>query len=138
MLGIVISIVFIQEPLGNLELLIRAAALWLGYLAVTEILGLVRAITAKQAERRALWPRFATVGGAIVVIAGVVTVGFLLTTRGAAKAAQGATEQVCNGKKSLCDLRIDQVTFPGAHHAMSSANTRAASSRSRSARSTSS
>ena len=57
-LGIFISIVFIQEPLGNFELLIRAAALWVGYLAVTEILRLVRAITAKQAEqRRALWPR---------------------------------------------------------------------------------
>jgi hypothetical protein len=121
-LGILISIVFIQEPLGNLELLIRAAALWLGYLAVTEILGLVRAITAKQAERRALWPRLATVGGAIVVIAGLVTVGFLVTTRGAAKAAQASEEQVCNGKKSLCDLRIDQVAFPGAHNAMSSAN----------------
>ena len=121
-LGIVISIVFIQEPLGNLELLIRAAALWLGYLAVTEILGLVRAITAKQAAQRALWPRLATVGGAIVVIAGLVTVGFLVTTRGAAKAAQASDEQVCNGKKSLCDLRVDQVAFPGAHNAMSSAN----------------
>jgi hypothetical protein len=121
-LGIVISIVFIQEPLGNLELLIRAAALWLGYLAVTEILGLVRAITAKQAQQRALWPRLATVGGAIVVIAGMVTVGFLVTTRGAAKAAQASEEQVCNGKKSLCDLRIDQVTFPGSHNSMSSAN----------------
>ncbi len=121
-LGLLISIVFIQEPLGNLELLIRAAALWVGYLAVTEILRLVRAITEKQAERRALWPRLATVGGAIVVIAGMVTVGFLVTTRGAAKAAQASEEQVCNGKKSLCDLRIDQVTFPGVHNAMSSAN----------------
>jgi hypothetical protein len=121
-LGIFISIVFIQEPLGNLELLIRAAALWVGYLAVTEILRLVRVITAKQAEKRALWPRLATVGGAIVVIAGMVTVGFVLTTRGAAKAAQASEEQVCNGDRSLCDLRVDQVAFPGSHNAMSSAN----------------
>jgi hypothetical protein len=121
-LGLFISIVFIQEPLGNFELLIRAAALWVGYLAVTEILRLVRAITEKQAERRALGPRLATVGGAIVLIVGIVTVGFVLTTRGAAKAAQASDEQRCNGKKSLCDLRIDQVTFPGAHNAMSSAN----------------
>jgi hypothetical protein len=120
-LGIFISIVFIQEPLGNLELLIRAAALWVGYLAVTEILRLVRAITAKQAERRAIWPRIAMIGGAIVVVFGIVTTGFLLTTRGAAKAAQGTDEQVCNSRKSLCDLRIDQVTFPGVHHAMASA-----------------
>jgi hypothetical protein len=123
-LGIVISIVFIQEPLGNFELLIRAAALWVGYLAVTEILRLVRAITAKHAERRAIWPRVATIGGAVVVVAGLVTTGFLLTTRGAAKAAQGTDEQVCNRSKSLCDLRIDQVTFPGVHHAMASAEYR--------------
>ena len=54
-LGIIISVLFIQEPLGNFELLIRAAALWVGYLAVTEILRLVRAVTAKQAEGRAIW-----------------------------------------------------------------------------------
>lgn len=119
-LGLFISIVFIQEPLGNLELLIRAAALWVGYLAVTEILRLVRVITAKQAERRALWPRLATIGGAIVVIVGMVTVGFVLTTRGAAKAAQATEEQVCNGEDSLCDLRVDQVTFPGVHHTFAS------------------
>ena len=120
-LGIVISIVFIQEPLGNFELLIRAAALWLGYLAVTEILRLVRAITAKQAERRSVWPRVATIGTTVVVVIGLVTTGFLLTTRGAAKAAQATKEQVCNSRKSLCDLRIDQVTFAGVHHAMASA-----------------
>jgi hypothetical protein len=119
-LGIFISVVFIQEPLGNLELLVRAAALWVGYLAVTEILRLVRAITAKQAERRAVWPRVATIGATIVVVAGLVTTGFLLTTRGAAKAAQATKEQVCNSRKSLCDLRIDQVTFAGVHHAMAS------------------
>src|SRR5262245_40059890 len=120
-LGIFISLTFIAEPLGNLELLVRAAALWVGYLAVCEILRLVRAITAQQAERRALWPRLATVGGAIVVIIGLATAGFILTTRGAAKAAKASKEQLCNGKKSLCDLRIDQVTFPGVHHAMASA-----------------
>ena len=119
-LGLLISIVFIQEPLGNFELLIRAAALWVGYLAVTEILRLVRVITEKQAERRALWPRLATVGAAIVVIAGMVTVGFVVTTRGAANSAQASEEQVCNGENSLCDLRIDQVTFPGVHHAFAS------------------
>lgn len=119
-IGLVVSIVFIQDPLGSSELVIRAAALWVGYLAVTEILRLVRAITAKQAERRAIWPRVATIGATVVVVAGLVTTGFLLTTRGAAKAAQASKEQVCNSRKSLCDLRIDQVTFPGVHHAMAS------------------
>ena len=119
-LGLIISIAFIQDPLGDLALLIRGAALWLGYLAITEILRLVRAITEQQAERRAVWPRVATIGATVVVIAGLVTAGFVLTTRGAAKAAQASKEQVCNSKKSLCDLRINQVTFPGVHHAMAS------------------
>jgi hypothetical protein len=119
-LGLFISIVFIQEPLGNLELLIRAAALWVGYLAITELLRLVRAVTAQQAKRRAVWPRIATVGVTIVVIAGLVTAGFVLTTGGEAESAEAADEQACNTKESLCELRIDEVTFPGVHHAFAS------------------
>jgi hypothetical protein len=119
-IAIFISIIFIQDPLGNFELLIRAAALWMGYLGIAEILRLVQTITAQTKERRSVWPRIAVIGGTIVVIVSLVTFGFILTTRGAAKAAERSGEQVCNGKKSLCDLRIDQVTFPGAHNAMSS------------------
>jgi hypothetical protein len=121
-LGLFISVAFITDPIGGLELLIRALALWVGYLAVTEILRLVRTITTDQAKRRAVWPRVATIGVTIVVIVGLVTVGFVLTTRGAAKAAQASKEQVCNSKKSLCDLRLDQVTFAGVHHAFASAS----------------
>jgi hypothetical protein len=121
-LGLFISLVFIQEPLSNFELLIRAAALWVGYLAVTELLRLVRTIAAERTERRAVLPRLAIVGGTLVVIAGLVTIGFVLTTRGAARAAEAGNEQLCNGDKSLCDLRLDQVTFPGSHNSMSSAN----------------
>lgn len=120
LIGLFISIIFIQDPLGNFELLVRAAALWVAYLAITEILRLVQAFTARTRERRAIWPRVAIIGGTLVVIVSLVTVGFILTTRGAAKAAAPSGEQRCNGKKSLCDLRIDQVTFPGAHNAMSS------------------
>ncbi len=119
-LGLFISIVFIQEPTGNFELLIRAAALWVGYLAVTELLRLVRTVAAQRAERRAVWPRIAIIGGTLAVIAGVVTVGFVLLTRGAASQAQAAETQVCNTDRTLCDLRIDQVTFPGVHHAFAS------------------
>jgi hypothetical protein len=120
-LGLFISVIFIQEPLGNFELLIRAAALWVGYLAITELLRLVRTITERRAERRALWPRLAGVGATLVVVAGLVTVGFVLLTQGASEDAEAADEQVCNTEESLCELRIDQVTFPGVHHAFASA-----------------
>jgi hypothetical protein len=108
--------------LGNLELLVRAAALWVGYLALTEILRLVQTMTAQTRERRSPWPRVAVIGGTLVVIVSLVTFAFVLTTRGAATAAERSGKQTCNGKKSLCDLRLDQVTFPGVHHAMASAN----------------
>jgi hypothetical protein len=121
-IGLFISIVFIQNPTGNFELLIRAAALWVGYLAVTELLRLVRTIAAQRTERRAVWPRIAIIGGTIAIIAAVVTVGFVLTTRGAASQAQAAEAQVCNTDGTLCDLRIDEVTFPGVHHAFASSN----------------
>jgi hypothetical protein len=122
-LGLVISIVFVQEPLGNLELLIIAAALWVGYLAITELLRLVRAIPA-AGERRALWRRLAPAGVAIVVIAGLVTAGFALTRRGTAQAAEAVDEHECNTQESLCDLRIDEVAFPGVHHAFASSEYR--------------
>ena len=54
------------------------------------------------------------------MILGIATVGFVLTTRGAAKAAEASDEQLCNRDNSLCDLRLDQVTFPGVHHAFAS------------------
>ncbi len=119
-LGLFISVVFIQEPLGNFELLLRAGALWVGYLAIMEILRLVRTVTAQRAERGAAWPRLAAVGAAIVVTAGLVTVGLVLTTRGAVDDAEAASAQACNSEESLCDLRIDEVTFPGVHHAFAS------------------
>lgn len=119
-IALFISVIFIQEPTGNFELLIRAAALWVGYLGVTEILRLVRTVTARTRERRSVWPRVAVIGTTLVVIIALVTFGFILTTRGAATAASESGEQACNGDRSLCDLRLDQVTFPGAHNAMSS------------------
>ncbi len=90
-LGIVISIVFIQEPLGQLR------ATDPGGRAVGRLPRRHRDPPASCARSprsrrrsRALWPRLATVGAAIVVIAGMVTVGFLVTTRGAANAAQAS------------------------------------------------
>ena len=112
--------VFVQDPLGNLEALIRLGALWVGYLAVTELLRLVRAVAARADRRRARWPRIAIVGGALVVILALVTTAFVLTSRSAKSYAEEAGAQRCNGDASLCDLTLDQVTFAGSHNSMSS------------------
>ena len=119
-IGLFLSVVFVQEPLGNLEVLIRLGALWVGYLAVTELLRLVRAVAARADRRRARWPRIAIVGGALVVILAVVTTAFVLSSRSAKSYAEEAGAQRCNGGEVLCDLTIDEVTFPGSHNSMSS------------------
>ena len=119
-IGLFLSVVFVQDPLGNLEALIRLGALWVGYLAVTELLRLVRAVAARADRRRARWPRIAIVGGALVVILALVTTAFVLTSRSAKSYAEEAGAQRCNGDASLCDLTLDQVTFAGSHNSMSS------------------
>jgi len=53
-LAILIGIVFVQEPLGNLELLIILAGLWLSYLGVCELLRVVRKVAA-PAGRQWRW-----------------------------------------------------------------------------------
>ena len=41
-LGLVVGLLFIQNPQGNFEVLVVAGGLWLSYLAVTELVGLIR------------------------------------------------------------------------------------------------
>jgi len=119
-LGLLISVLLVQDPLGNFELLVRVAGLWIGYLAVTELLRLVRKVAARADRQRARWPRIAIVGGALVVILALVTTAFVLSSRNAKSYAEESGVQRCNGEASLCDLTLDEVTFPGSHNAMSS------------------
>jgi hypothetical protein len=50
----------------------------------------------------------------------VLTAGLVLSTGRAARRAAAAGVPKCNGVESLCDLRLDQAMFLGAHNAMSS------------------
>lgn len=70
--------------------------------------------------------RFALAAAAAVVALAVVGLGVALvlnsgddTSRGAAAANRSA----CNGYEALCDRRLDEVAFAGAHNAMSAADT---------------
>lgn len=119
-LGLLASVLLIQDPGGNLEIIVRVVGLWIGYLALSEVLRLVRTAAARTDRRRARWPRVAIVAGALVVVLAVVTTAFVLSTGRAASDAAESGEQRCNGHASLCDLTIDQVTFPGSHNSMSS------------------
>jgi hypothetical protein len=108
----------VQDPSGNAELLVVGVGLWLGYLGVTELLRLVQ--TAPAAAPRSRRRSRVLLGGATAVLLAVVTSGLVLTTSSAARRADAAGELPCNGEASLCDLRIDQVMFPGTHNSMSS------------------
>lgn len=119
-LALLVSVLLIQQPSGNVDLIAQIVGLYIGYLAVTEILRLVRAATAERAARRSRWPRIAAVAGTLVVLVGVVSFVFLRSTGSAAQEAESRGEQRCNGDESLCDLTIDQVSFPGTHNSMSS------------------
>lgn len=101
------------------------AAGTLVYLGATRLLVLVgRQRTDTAADTVAVngssWhPRALTMaaGTAVVVIA--IAVGALWATGGARARAVGADERTCNGFAALCDKRLDEVAFAGAHNAMS-------------------
>src|SRR5262249_30416839 len=42
LLGLFVGLIFIQEPLGNLELVVVLCGLWVTYLSVLELVGLIR------------------------------------------------------------------------------------------------
>ena len=48
--AVVLGLMFIQDPDGNLEVLVVAAGLWLSYLSVVELLSLIRRGRAEAPE----------------------------------------------------------------------------------------
>ena len=50
-----------------------------------------------------------------------MTAGVVVSTRRAAHRAAAAGIERCNGSATKCDLRLNQVLFPGTHNSMSSA-----------------
>ncbi len=123
-LGLFIGLLFIQDPQGNFEVLIVAGGLWLSYLAVTELVGLIGSSAAGAASehgRPAHRARHLVIAGSAVVLVGLVTVGLVVSTRQAGQKAEALGVQQCNGAEEHCDLRLDQVVFPGTHNSMASA-----------------
>ncbi|HEY6530837.1 MAG TPA: hypothetical protein VIY72_00940 [Acidimicrobiales bacterium] len=120
------GIYVVTGPQRTITLLVLVAGLWLSYLGVALLTRLVQAVPAQVgadlAVRRAHRQRRLLVGGAIAVVA-VLLLGTaaVLTTRGAARAAEAAGAPECNGEAALCDVPINLAMFPGAHNAMSSA-----------------
>jgi hypothetical protein len=118
LLALFIGLVFIQEPLGNLRLLIIGGGLWLTYLGVSELFSVIRsAVPARDPGVR--WKRLAIEATAVVALVAIATTALVVTSTRAAHRANAAGESTCNGSAELCDLRLDQVMFPGTHNSMS-------------------
>ena len=97
--------------------------LWIGYLAVVELLTVACESVGGVvglAGRRRWWRQGLALGAVTAVIAALVSVGLVVTTRRAADRAGAAGERRCNGSAAACDLALDEATFAGAHNAMSS------------------
>lgn len=119
LLALLAGLLLIQDPSGNVRLLAIAVGMWLSYLGVTEILRLVQSLPAglsTRSRRR----RLGLLATTVVALVALVSVGLFFSASRAATRADAAGNVPCNGDESLCDLRVDQVMFPGTHNSMSS------------------
>ncbi|HET6831885.1 MAG TPA: hypothetical protein VFH44_11110 [Solirubrobacterales bacterium] len=117
-----VGLLFVVEPDLSLHLIAIAAGAWLIYVAIIEILAIIAPIV-PAGESRAGSRRFAPMrlAGAAAVIAGAVVVVLVIGGDKRSQARPPGAPEACNGYPQLCAKRIDQVTIPATHNAMSAA-----------------
>ena len=114
----VVGVAIVLAPLSALRLVGIAGGLFVLYAGVDELLGAAQARRVASAEigRRDLLASFAPVGVGLVAFAVVA----LFLARGGATAPAVVRSAACNGQVELCGKRLDEVTLPASHNAMSS------------------
>jgi hypothetical protein len=110
-------------PAGALQAVAVMIGLVLCYVGLRELFAIILASVPEEAEVAAarggrISVRLAVVGGVAVALIGAVV--FALRPTHKVVPASAVTE--CNGAAELCDRRVDQVVFAGAHNAMSNAD----------------
>jgi hypothetical protein len=112
------GLAIVVQPLNALRLVAVAAGLFVLYAGVAELLGAARERRAARAEigRRDVVAWLAPVGVGVVVFAAVA----LFLTTGGTTAPAVLRSAACNGSVELCGKRLNEVTFPASHNAMSS------------------
>jgi hypothetical protein len=117
-----VGLLFVVEPELSLRLLAIAAGAWLIYVAIIEILAIIAPVVpageSGPASRRLSPLRLA---GAAAVIVGIVVIVLVLGGDKRSQARPPGAPEACNGYPQLCKKRIDQVTIPATHNAMSAA-----------------
>jgi hypothetical protein len=97
------------------------AGLALAYTGLRELSLLAGPLSAPAAATAAgrRWPAWMAAAAAAVAVAFGLT---WLVRPGAGDAGPAALPQSCNGASALCNRAVNEVVFPGAHNAMSSAD----------------
>lgn len=116
----------IVNPARTANVLLALTGLLLVYMGLREVFRLVLArtqsLTSAAAPARPdarAWRSLAVVGAVLVLALGGAALFVFRAPAAPLEAAGVAT--VCNGSARLCNRRLDQVVFAGAHNAMSNA-----------------
>lgn len=126
--AIVIGLVGLIWPLAVAEVLVRILAVALVVLGVVWVFDLIGASSwvarHEGTGRHRVTPRRLALGGttgvatfSVVLLLGGMS--FVRAVRAPNLDRLGIDEAGCNGHAALCDRRIDEVSFAGAHNAMS-------------------
>ena len=117
-----VGVCLIVEPVLCLSVVAIAIGTWLLYVAVVEVLAILapRLPESESASvlRRVRPLRVAT---AVLAVAAVVVVVIVAGGGERSTARPLGPPAACNGYAELCDKRLDEVTFPATHNAMSAA-----------------
>lgn len=116
----------IAAPLATLATGMVVAGALVLVLGVYELMGLVaphRRAEASEAVALHLNPALSIALGCVAITAaGLGGLALALRVRPEAAAAATGAPLECNGAAALCDRRIDEITFAGAHNAMGTAD----------------
>jgi hypothetical protein len=114
---VAVGLATVLNPLTALRVVAIAAGLFVLYAGVAELLAAARARRAARHEigRRAIAASFAPVAVGVLAFAAVVV--FVRT--GGATAPAAVRTGACNGHVELCAKRLNEVTLPASHNAMS-------------------
>ncbi len=109
-----------------LVLMVAGLLLYLGSVRLLTIVGRVdtpsvHGESSDELRERAWRPGLLRLSLGAAVVLAVLVIGGLWSTSGARARAIADHERRCNGSASLCDRRLDEVAFAGAHNAMSAA-----------------
>ena len=110
----------IVDPLSVVSTVTVLAGAWLVYVAIVELLGILAPVEAgANGTRRTFRPaRLATAFG---FVAAVLVAVLLIGGEKRSEARPTGPPEACNAYPELCLKRIDQVTIPATHNAMSAA-----------------